>query len=152
MTALDIELTVVHHFGVRGGMKQSRMMIVPNFIGMYLHECDLFCVTGAGWAWEVEIKVSLSDLLADAKKHHRHESGIIQKLWFAMPESLRHESEHVPARAGIMLAQDDGRVVVSRNPQDNRNARKLTPDEIINIGRLASQRIWSLKRKLKGAD
>lgn len=46
-----------------------------------IHECDILYITLNDYAVEYEIKVSKSDLLADAKKHHGHEHRLIkQKL------------------------------------------------------------------------
>ena len=63
-TAAEIEVVVAQYFDPR------RNVIVPNvWWGWGLrHECDLVVMTKTGYAYEVEIKVSRSDLKADLKK------------------------------------------------------------------------------------
>lgn len=152
MTAREIELAVVKHFGVLhpyGGMGDNRNMIIPNFKGFYLHECDLFIVTSSGYAWEVEIKTTLADLKADAKKWHKHESKLIRKLWFAAPMDVINEGgeEFIPAHAGIFEVLPMGYCLERRKPTDNPSARKLTDKERLHLGHIAAMRIWTDRRK-----
>lgn len=150
MKAVEVEIAVAEWLGVgsNGRGKSSNHIVVPNFTGLYLsHEADLFVVTGSGYAWEIEIKVSKSDLKADLKKEHQH-MGNIRRLYFAMPWDMYDCAHLVPDRAGILLVGSTGKCGLDRAPRPNMNARKLTPEEIITVGRLASRRIWTLKRKL----
>jgi hypothetical protein len=64
MKAIHVELAVASYFGIR------RHLIVPNVSwGLGLrHECDLLIVRESGFAAEVEIKVSKSDLKKDVEK------------------------------------------------------------------------------------
>jgi hypothetical protein len=143
----DIEIIIAREFGYR------RNLIVPNvFWGLgFRHELDILIVSPSGWAKEVEIKVSLSDLKADKKKGHNHNSQKIQQLYFAVPEKLENQAiELIPERAGlIVICYDDRRSrYYCRFPKTakiNREARKLTPEEITKLGSLAAMRIWSLK-------
>lgn len=154
MTSLEIEIALADWLGVgsNGKGKSSQYMIVPNFKGLSLaHECDLLVVTGSAWAWEIEIKVSKSDLKRDAAKMMHHESNLILRLYFAMPDTMRDRADLVPERAGILYVTADGECYQHRAPKLNMDARKLTPEEIITVGRLASLRIWGLKRKLREA-
>ena len=143
MTTIEIELAVVTLFGIR------RHLIVPNISwGLNIHECDLLIVTRSGYCIEVEIKTSLQDLKRDASKHHRHNSNLIKRLFFAFPENV-YKSEYIPDRAGIITIRDlaSGRYAkIERPAQINKQARPLTADEMVHLGRLAPMRIWGLKR------
>jgi len=142
----DIEILVARHFSYR------RNLIVPNVswgLG-FRHELDMLIVSPVGWATEIEIKVSLSDLKADTHKRHNHESPKLRQLYFAVPEKLEaHAMELIPERAGLIVIRDDPRyryrVDIAKSPKINSMARKLTPAEITKLGHLAAMRIWSLK-------
>jgi hypothetical protein len=98
MTARDIETRVANYFDYR------RNLIVPNASwGVGLHECDLLILSQRNYATEVEIKISRSDLRADLKKSHGHNSVKIKNLWFAVPfELVPDAAELAPLRAGIL--------------------------------------------------
>ena len=150
MKTLDMELAVADYFNPR------RNIIVPNvswgFRGM--HECDLFILSKSGYATEVEIKVSKSDLVKDKLKPHGHKSKYIKTLYFALPEKLAHLSEHMPERAGILSVSDNKnwrgfhRVTVVRPPKVTKTPYKFSMVERLDILRLSSLRVWSLKKKL----
>jgi len=142
----DIEILVAREFGYR------RNLIVPNiFWGLgFRHELDVIVVTPKGWATEIEIKVSSSDLKADRLKRHNHESNKIKQLYFAVPEKLEAQAlELIPVRAGLIVVRDDAkhryRLTYSRIARINTQARKLSDAEIRKLGDLAAMRIWSLK-------
>lgn len=160
--AAEIELAVANYFGYR------QNLIVPNVAdGMGLHECDLLVVTPTGYATEVEIKISASDLKADAKKNHGHASDMIKLLYFAIPESLTPHIEHIPAQAGVMIIKrrlafhydymSDKRICdgekdyceIIRGSHVNKIAQKWTAADRMALMRLSTMRIWSLKRKLR---
>jgi len=149
----DMEVTLARHFDYR------QNLIVPNvYYGLgFWHELDLLIVRPSGYAVEVEIKVSLSDLKADKKKRHQHHSNKIKLLYFAVPEFLEAQAlELIPERAGLLIVyrEEDWDFYRVRNsnppriPTTNRTARKLTEKEINKLGSLATLRIWSLKECL----
>ena len=150
---IDIEIALAKYYGVR------QHIIVPNISwglpGM--HECDLFIISKAGIATEIEIKISRSDLLADFKKGHNHadRSGRIAYLYFAMPESMYEKCKDlIPIDAGILTCHrpswDGGKIYVKeqRKPVRRKNTRKLTTEEQFKIARLGTMRIFSLKEKI----
>jgi hypothetical protein len=150
---IDIEVALAKHYGVRTNI------IVPNIswglTGM--HECDMFVITKAGIATEIEIKISRSDLLADFKKGHNHadRSGRIAYLYYAMPETMYEKCKDlIPPEAGIYTCHrpdwDGGRIYVreKRKPTRRKNTRKLTTEEQFKIARLGTMRIFSLKEKI----
>jgi hypothetical protein len=156
-TTPEIELAVANFFNI------SQHIIVPNISwGLGIHECDLLIVTKSGYATEVEIKVSRYDLKKDQKKWHGHRSNLIKRLFFAIPVPLIDYKEYIPERAGIILVygpedscpyyntQEWGGPYckIEKPAQINKMARKLTAEEMIHLGRLASMRIWSLSHAL----
>lgn len=150
-TCIEIECLVARLWGYR------QNIIVPNISwGAGLHECDLLVLSKAGYATEVEIKISRSDLKKDASKGHGHESDRIRYLYFALPEKLLTCLEFVPQRAGVIairpyLGREDGFYAeVVRQPEINTHARKWSDRERSNLGRLGCMQIWSLKSSLIG--
>src|SRR5690606_3456699 len=99
MNASEVEMAVVNYFGSR------QHLIVPNVSwGFGLnYEADLVVVTKAGYAKEIEIKVSRADLLKDKEKKHNHDCSKFKELYFAIPERLLKDKEHIPERAGIIV-------------------------------------------------
>lgn len=150
---IDIEVAISKYYGVR------KYIIVPNiswgFGGM--HECDMFIVSKAGVATEVEIKISKSDLLADFKKGHDHKDrqGRITYFYYAMPETLYEKvKDLIPQDAGILTCArgswEGASVYVKevRKPEKRKNARKLTTQECFKIAWLGTMRIFPLKEKI----
>ena len=158
LTTPEMECALANYFNYRVNL------IVPNIHwGMSnLHECDLFVLSQAGYATEVEIKISMADLRADAKKWHGHRSTRIKRLYFALPLALGDKypakiRELVPERAGILFVReadtDDWRqpkVIKSREAVKQKTSR-FTESERYKVARLGAIRIWNLKRKLVAA-
>lgn len=148
ITAAHIEIAVARHFGYR------QHLIVPNVSwGMGLHECDVLILSSLGYATEVEIKISASDLKKDTRKRHGHvdSQNRIKKLYFAIPEKLMDYADAIPERAGILVYKyfnGRGYVEEIRPARQNMRARPLTDDERYNMARLGAMRIWSLKQKI----
>jgi len=144
LTTHQIEVYVAEFFNIR------QHMIVPNISwGLGIHECDLLIVTKAGFANEVEIKVNKYDLKKDQKKWHGHRSNLIRRLFFAIPQTLLEFKDFIPERAGIIeVSKYFPNCRLLRPAKINKNARKLSQDQINHIGRLASMRIWSLRQAL----
>lgn len=128
-------------------------IVVPNISwGLGIHECDLLVLTKVGYALEVEIKVSKSDLKKDVEKTHGHESNLIKALYFAIPEKLVSSIEHIPERAGIIVVEkhhNGNFCKLLRKPVINKQARKLTGEEQFTVVRLGAIRIWGLKVKIQ---
>ena len=152
---IDIEVAIAKYYGVR------QNIIVPNISWGFhwMHECDMFIVTKAGIATEVEIKISKSDLLKDFEKGHNHQdkAGRITYFYYAMPEILYEKvKDLIPKDAGILTCYrpdwdaDGTRVYIheKRKPEKRKDTRKLTPEEQLKIAWLGTMRIWSLKEKI----
>lgn len=155
MTSAEIELRLARHFGVR------KNVVVPNVSwGLdFGHELDLIVVSKAGYATEIEIKVSKADLKNDLKKPHKHESKRLKYLYFALPSKLKSAAlEFVPERAGIILLNNTDAelpaydIEVLRPAVVRPKAEKLTDKEIIKLHHLSAMRLWPLKANLLQAQ
>lgn len=156
MTTLEMEIKLMLHFNY------VKNIIVPNVSwGMNgLHECDLLVLSQAGYATEVEIKISKSDLLKDKLKPHGHEHPYIKTLYFAVPEKLKLLAlKEIPERAGLLVWTpyntdqfDEGiprfRFVGVRKPITRKDAQKFSDKERMQLLRLGSLRIIGLKKNI----
>ena len=149
MTTLDMEIAVMKHFGI------VQSLIVPNVSwGISgLHECDILSLSKAGYATEIEIKISKADLRADKKKSHGHRHGHIARLYFAVPSFLKQIAlEEIPERAGLLVAVMDKqtseniiRLQEEKPCKRNSGAHQWTDLERSKLGRLGAIRILGLK-------
>ena len=153
LTTPEIEVAIAKYFGIR------KHIIVPNLSwGFFNHELDLFLIRKSGYGFEVEIKRSKSDLLADFNKGHNHmdRKNRIVQLYYAFPaELLPKIEEYVPLDCGIIIVEryewNDkyyNRASIHREAKRRKNVKPLTKEEQFKIARLGTLRIWSLKEKL----
>lgn len=146
VTTQEIEVAVAKYFNFRTNI------IVPNaWWGVGLnHECDLLVLTQSDYAYEVEIKVSKSDLLADLKKPHLHKHKKIKRLYFAIPLSLKDYCANIPDHAGVLVVENAGpRTKVSEiRPAKNSGNYKWSQKERYELSRIGSMRTFDLKNKL----
>jgi hypothetical protein len=140
---------------IAGYYDYSKHVIVPNIgWGLNIHECDLLIVTAAGYATEIEIKISKADLKKDLSKKHGHHSNKIKKLFFAIPENLESCIDLIPPRAGIYIIRKNenmryGHYVEKiRDAMQNENCKPLDEKEMKQLMRLGTMRIWSLKHSV----
>lgn len=151
---------------------QSSMLMIPNYTPAGWWECDLLRITKAGYAEEFEVKVSISDFKADAKKtdgpthgwdaeqrksvvvkeavtkHERLSRGDPKgpcRFWFAMPEEIA-EQVQIPEWAGLISfggRSMTGRVIKVA-PQLHR--QKIS-DKVINHAKgVFYYRYWNIRR------
>ena len=147
MKTIDMEIALSNYFNRRFNL------IVPNVSwGMFNHECDLIIMTPAGYASEVEIKISKADLVRDKFKRHNHESHKIKYLYFAVPEFLKDVvEEHIPQRSGILIVKKTNTWVGVRQikkPTCISNPYKFTDRDRYQLARLGALRIWTLKQNI----
>lgn len=155
ITTLEMEVAIAKYFGIR------QNIVVPNISwGFMNHEADMFVVKKSGYASEIEIKRTKSDLISDFKKHHKHQDELnrIQELYYAIPESIYETCKDlIPKHTGILICDkwlpDWSKkwvynVQTKRKPIKNKSARKLTDKECLKIAHLGTMRIWSLKDKI----
>jgi len=150
MNASHIELAVAEHFG------WLQNLIIPNiYRGLGLnYEADMVILRPSGYAVEVEIKVTKSDIKADRKKKHKHDSCLFRQLWFAVPKELV-DCFDIPLRAGVLAVTNEHygtrdylRCYTHRAAKLNKSATKFTDMQRSELQRLGCMRIWTLKKKL----
>lgn len=151
MTLYEIEHAVAQAFGFR------RNIIIPNISwGMGLHECDLLVLTKSNFAYEIEIKRSRQDLVKDKTKKHGHESPMIKKVYFAIPEKMEKYIDLIPEKYGVFICKKIERpsgkffvlATLKREAVTNKNHIKWKDSDRMNLLRLSYFRIWSLKKKI----
>ena len=146
MTTTEMEVYLARFF------KFASNLIVPNISwGLNLHECDLLILTDSGYATEVEIKISKSDLKKDKEKLHEHSSSRIKKFYFAIPETIipiEFALEHIPERAGLIVVNSKGSCVIKRECIPIKNPEKFNERDRLKMARLGALRIWNLKEKV----
>ena len=154
VTTPEMEVAIAKYFNYR------IHIIVPNLSwGFFSHECDLFLIRKSGYGFEVEIKRSKSDMLADFKKNHGHEDrkNRIVQLYYAFPiELLPKVEELVPPECGIITVEKykstgyeyRAYARMHRDAKRKKGAKRLTKEEQLKIARLGTLRIWTLKEKL----
>jgi hypothetical protein len=171
MKTLDVEIAIINYFNPR------QNIIVPNvswgiFNSTYkaLHECDVLILRKSGYAVEVEIKVSKSDLLADLKKGHAHYHNLIREFYYAVPKELKEIAlGSIPENAGLITISREmvthykwdefiGRqafdveedvVRTIRNSKIRTDAEKWSDEKRYQLTRLGTMRILGLKKKIK---
>lgn len=98
---------------------------------MYQWECDFWCLSSAGYAKEIEIKISRSDFKADFKKERKHlllssAKGSPNKFYYACPENLLSIYE-IPMYAGLIYFNDTGScVIIKEAPYIHKVKEKYT--------------------------
>ncbi len=149
-----MEVAIANYFDYR------THIVIPNLSwGFFNHECDLFLIRKSGFGFEVEIKRSKSDMIADFSKYHGHKDRMnrIVQLYYAFPiELLPKVEDLVPPECGILTVTKYGDNIgeyrayarMYRDAKRKKGARRLTVAEQLKITRLASMRIWTLKTKL----
>jgi len=115
----------------------------------FLHECDILALTPAGYATEIEIKVSKSDLRADKKKRHGHLHNRIAYFYFAVPEGLVGTAlSEIPERAGLYSVKKRYPPKLIRQCKKNPNCTKWSEKEKLKLAHLGAMRITGLKEKI----
>jgi len=142
ITTKEMETALYNNFNTGG------VLIIPNVSwGMFNHECDLIMLSKAGYATEIEIKISRADLLKDKKKVHNHDDPKISKLFFAIPDYMEKDIDLIPRRAGIILVNKHGHCKNIRAAH-GKYLYKFPDAEKYKLARLGSIRLWSYRRKI----
>ena len=145
----------------------SHKIMMPNFTPSKWFECDMFAITKAGYWTEHEIKLSVADYKADAKKYQRrHYDGYEDtykhaqltvasercpsRFWFVMPEDVASKIE-VPEWAGLKVCavSDSGRVYVNEEKPAPRLHKIKATTELQNQVMLAAYyRFWNQRQNM----
>ena len=143
----EIQVALYHHF--------KGCYCIDNFFIPYKYkryEVDFLALRETGYAVEVEIKRSLTDVKKDLKKFHNHDSELISEVYFAMPKDIIKKSEaFIPEYAGIIEVEElwgDYHTKVLRKPKRNKLCRKWTQKEIDDFFRYSNYHIWNAKKKI----
>lgn len=145
---IEIEESISRLFNIR------QYIIVPNVSWGFHggHEMDLFIISPSKYAYEVEIKISVSDFRADFKKNHTHESKYIREFYYAMPDYIYEKIKlEIPEHAGIIVCdvfRGNVNSKIIRKPKINSVAKKLSEVDQLKIMRLGCMRIMPLKKKI----
>lgn len=144
LTSALIEVSLARYFDYR------RNYIVPNVHwGLNLHECDILVVTKAGYATEVEIKVSVADMRADFDKPHGHRSNRIKQLYYCVPQPLQEKIlPLVPEHAGLLVVNPRSCQITCVKPAVTKQSLAFKEYEIRKLLELGTLRIWDLKEGL----
>lgn len=139
------------------------------------HECDVLAVTTDLRVIDVEVKISRSDFKADAAKDkwwhqpswrwnqprpdrlHRDWPPRVWKHYIAIPADVWKDSlyEFMPSPAsGLLLVRDQGAnnplgIHCARRAKPNKDAQRLTPEQAMDIARLANLRMWDAYERLE---
>jgi len=157
MKTLDVEIAVMEYLNVR------RNIVVPNVSwGMpgLFYEADVVSLTPSGYATEIEIKVSKSDLLRDKKKRHNHKSKLFKYLYFAVPEKLQDIAlKVIPEHAGLLVVVENNYGTYSmrnvkkvREAKSNKMVRCWDYQKMLKLAKLGAMRILNLKMALKNKE
>lgn len=147
-TLEEIEVALSRFFDIK------KSLCLPTTTMFFEHEIDFLAVRESGYAVEVEIKRSVADMKAEDKKRHNHESDKIVELYFCFSKDILDQCLLlVPKEAGVLEVIKSNcvggwKVVCIRSPVRNKNARKLTEQEINKILRYSNYRVWSFKKKI----
>lgn len=89
-------------------------VVMPNFAPAGWYECDVFRVTKAGYFYEYEIKLSVSDFRRDREKHtYDWRAGTCTSKHMA----LRYGAERGPSRFYFVMPDDIADKVRSEIPE-----------------------------------
>jgi hypothetical protein len=144
-----------------------KCVVLVDNCGWTGHECDVLAVTTDLRVIDVEIKISRSDLKADARKDkwwhqarwpwHEQQPPRTPRVWpqkvwkhyYALPAEVWDDKLFacLPSEASgvlLMREQRNGMIVADchRRAKPNRDATKLTPEDAVDIARLANLRMW----------
>lgn len=141
LTVHDIECMLVDYFGgIRG-----KNIYVPNLSwGMFKYEMDFVVITPNKYLYEVEIKRSWSDFMADFKKSHIHDDIHVQKFYYCVPKAMEEQAldyckdEHI----GIISYDDDRCIISYREPKLRDSNKILDNNELFRLARLIIIRFW----------
>jgi hypothetical protein len=124
------------------------------------NESDLVSITGTGYIWEYEVKLSKSDFHADFKKlrHQRYElqSNIMQgnrlrkpnRFWYVTPVGLV-SADDLPWYAGLITVRQDDERWFLREVRHAPQLHKIKPGtaDLLRLGRSVCERYWKMRRR-----
>lgn len=160
-SASAVTSAIMHHILDRG------VVMVPN-CNWTGYEADLLVVTKDLRLIDVEVKIDRSDLKADLGKdkwwsRHWGQKAVrrdfapgIWKHYYAMPSKVWDDKlfDAIPSTSGVILIKEypltrtKVLATLKRRPKPNRDAKKISPADCIDIARLANLRMWDHRIKM----
>ena len=168
------EFEIVRAIGLH--VLQRKCLLLVDRCSWTGNECDVLGLTTDLRVIDVEVKISRADFKADAAKDKWWDRYIswdnrdlhtclpepqrwprrVWKHYFAMPAEIWKPDllEFLPSPAcGVLVAsrQSHNNVVavrVMRRATPNRDAYRLSPDEVIDVARLANLRMWDAYQRI----
>ena len=159
------------------GLFASRAVVLVPECTYPGHECDILVVERGCRLIEVEVKATLADLLADAKKDKwyrgrlfygpdgRHVRGearewpvMIWRHYYCFPEAIWNPERILPvlpAASGILTGDDPRKSLkldVRRRARSNPEAKPLSANAVCNLARLANLRMWDALNREAGRN
>ncbi|MEM9236788.1 MAG: hypothetical protein AAGB14_08420 [Verrucomicrobiota bacterium] len=154
----------------------SSALMIPNYTPRHWWECDMYRVTKAGYGEEFEIKLSVSDFKADAKKepddwtkriHREKRDGGLKHLSkherlalsdrqaprrfsFVMPADVAAKVE-IPEWAGLMVMVDHAAYPRVEKKAPLLHKDKVDPRVIEHARSVFYYRYWNLRNGQKEA-
>lgn len=131
--------------------------VIPNVSWAFIEwEADLLIITKAGRINEVEIKVSVADFRADAKKDKWLKASINQRFneiincfYYAMPLEIYDKVKNeIPAFAGVITYNQRNKTAsIIKKAKINRSAKYVSSDDKLKLARLLNFRYWNIVNK-----
>jgi hypothetical protein len=159
MKSTDIELALLRLYPPRVNI------VVPNVSwSLFQHECDMIVCRPSGYAIEIEIKVSVSDMKADLKKKHSHidRRKRLRELYYAIPETIYEKClPLIPENAGIIIIKrhedkytyhTNDLAIIKRRAIPVPDAVRLTEKEKLKLAHVGAMRIWNLKETIRNTS
>lgn len=145
---MNLELAAKHWLWV----EQKCLVVIEERTPVYgMGQPDVLGVTRGRYLTEIEIKRSLSDFKADARKNHRRnrelaESGRVagmselhvfpRQFYYLVPPDLVEKVKPVlPAWAGLMTLGEYSKVVVATIAPVNKASKKLSIHAVTRLAR-----------------
>jgi hypothetical protein len=154
-------------------LQSGNSIVMSNYTPKGWWECDMFAITKSGYWSEHEIKLSVSDFKADARKEYgagmswvdgqwkerpainKHEllqTGSLKgpsRFWYVLAESIADQCA-VPNWAGIKVARvSSGRIFISiKRPAPLMHKQKCDKKIADHAQSVAYWRYWNLKNDL----
>jgi hypothetical protein len=157
---------------VRQLLKRS-CLVVPNCYWTG-NECDLLCITKDLRVIDVELKISATDLKADAQKGKWYETrpwrqdppwgaarlrrrqwpARVWKHYYVLPAHIWNPLmlTHINDSSGVVLVDAGGRLSVVRRAVADTKAQRVSPADAVDIARLASLRMWDTALRLEAKE
>lgn len=109
-------------------------------------EADLICVTKSKFMHEIEIKISMNDWAADAKKSKFVNTkgwDRFKFFWYAAPIELAKRFPEVWTKDGSgIIGVSDEKIEILRKAEQNKMARKVTDSEVMTLMRLGCMKAF----------